>query len=241
MTSSSHGRQECIHRGADAASHVLRPRPLPRRTGTGRRRGPRRPRRPCRHADGFRKIARIPAARGDAPGHDARRVAADLADEGSGRRVEPPPDSGGRAAFDAAGRRPARGARLGTRGTPAAALCRARTICVRSLPAPAPRARDRTVRRGRGALRLGVGPRLPPRLPAPARRRGALSGERPRRRMAAEEDKDDLLPRLVRGRRALVYAATRKTAEAAGAVLRAAGVQAAAYHAGLEDEERTRV
>ena len=60
-------------------------------------------------------------------------------------------------------------------------------------------------------------------------------------RMAAEEDKDDLLPRLVRGRRALVYAATRKTAEAAAAVLRAASVQAAAYHAGLEDGERTRV
>src|SRR6185436_19773820 len=60
-------------------------------------------------------------------------------------------------------------------------------------------------------------------------------------RMAAEEDKDDLLPRLVRGRRALVYAATRKTTEAAAAVLRAAGVRAAAYHAGLEDEERTRV
>jgi ATP-dependent DNA helicase RecQ len=38
-----------------------------------------------------------------------------------------------------------------------------------------------------------------------------------------------------------VYAATRKTAEAAAAVLRAAGVQAAAYHAGLEDQERTRV
>jgi len=54
-------------------------------------------------------------------------------------------------------------------------------------------------------------------------------------------EKDELLPRLVRGRRALVYAATRKTAEAAAACLENAGVQAAAYHAGLKDEQRTRV
>jgi ATP-dependent DNA helicase RecQ len=56
-----------------------------------------------------------------------------------------------------------------------------------------------------------------------------------------EEEKDEFLPALVRGRRALVYAATRKTAESASAVLRAAGLTAAAYHAGLKDEERTRV
>lgn len=56
-----------------------------------------------------------------------------------------------------------------------------------------------------------------------------------------EEEKDDLLPSLVRGRRALVYAATRKTAESAAGVLQAAGLTAAAYHAGLKDDERTRV
>ena len=56
-----------------------------------------------------------------------------------------------------------------------------------------------------------------------------------------EEDKDDVLPALVRGRRALVYAATRKTAESAAAVLQDAGLAAAAYHAGLKDDERTRV
>jgi ATP-dependent DNA helicase RecQ len=60
-------------------------------------------------------------------------------------------------------------------------------------------------------------------------------------RMQDDEEKDDLLPGLVRGRRALVYAATRKTAEAAAAVLERAGVKASAYHAGLKDEERTRV
>ena len=56
-----------------------------------------------------------------------------------------------------------------------------------------------------------------------------------------DADKDAMLPGLVRGRRALVYAATRKTAESAAALLSAAQVKAAAYHAGLKDGERTRV
>ena len=56
-----------------------------------------------------------------------------------------------------------------------------------------------------------------------------------------ERDKDERLPSLVRGRRALVYAATRRSAEAAAAVLTDAGLEAAAYHAGLKDHERTRV
>jgi ATP-dependent DNA helicase RecQ len=60
-------------------------------------------------------------------------------------------------------------------------------------------------------------------------------------RIDDSEEKDELLPRLVRGRRALVYASTRKSAEAAAACLDRAGVQAAAYHAGLKDEQRTRV
>jgi ATP-dependent DNA helicase RecQ len=60
-------------------------------------------------------------------------------------------------------------------------------------------------------------------------------------RVDDEEEKNELLPALVRGRRALVYAATRKSAEAAAALLQASGVKAAAYHAGLEDDERTRV
>jgi ATP-dependent DNA helicase RecQ len=60
-------------------------------------------------------------------------------------------------------------------------------------------------------------------------------------RIDDEEEKHELLPRLVSGRRALVYAATRRSAEAAAATLQGAGIQAAAYHAGLEDEQRTRV
>lgn len=59
--------------------------------------------------------------------------------------------------------------------------------------------------------------------------------------VADADEKDDLLPRLVSGRRALVYAATRRTAESAAVTLQAAGIEAAAYHAGLKDEERTRV
>jgi ATP-dependent DNA helicase RecQ len=58
---------------------------------------------------------------------------------------------------------------------------------------------------------------------------------------ASDVEKELLLPPLVRGRRALVYAATRKTAEAAAAYLNASTVKAAAYHAGLKDDERTRV
>jgi ATP-dependent DNA helicase RecQ len=56
-----------------------------------------------------------------------------------------------------------------------------------------------------------------------------------------EAEKHALLPRLVAGRRALVYAATRRSTEAVAATLSGAGVESAAYHAGLEDAERTRV
>jgi ATP-dependent DNA helicase RecQ len=58
---------------------------------------------------------------------------------------------------------------------------------------------------------------------------------------AGEIEKDLLLPGLVRGRRALVYTATRKSAERAAALLQSSGVSASAYHAGLKDEERMRV
>jgi len=58
---------------------------------------------------------------------------------------------------------------------------------------------------------------------------------------ASEEEKRARLPSLVRGRRALVYTATRKTAESAALWLGSAGLDAAAYHAGLKDAERMRV
>src|SRR5258705_3525295 len=55
-------------------------------------------------------------------------------------------------------------------------------------------------------------------------------------RVEDEEEKSGRLPHLVRGRRALVYAATRKSAEAAASLLQSSGVLAAAYHAGLREE-----
>jgi len=54
-------------------------------------------------------------------------------------------------------------------------------------------------------------------------------------------DKHRVLPRLVGNHRALVYAATRRTAEAATTALEVAGIAAATYHAGLTHAERTRV
>jgi ATP-dependent DNA helicase RecQ len=61
------------------------------------------------------------------------------------------------------------------------------------------------------------------------------------RRVSGPREKRALLPALVREHRALVYAATRRSAEAAADALTAAGLSAAAYHAGLEEETRTRV
>ena len=59
--------------------------------------------------------------------------------------------------------------------------------------------------------------------------------------VSGEGEKHELLASLVGDRRSLVYAATRRKAEAASETLRAAGMEAAAYHAGLSDAERTRV
>ena len=61
------------------------------------------------------------------------------------------------------------------------------------------------------------------------------------RRVSGPIEKRKLLPSLVRGRRALVYAATRKSSEGAAEALLEAGISAGAYHAGLADAERSRV
>ncbi len=61
------------------------------------------------------------------------------------------------------------------------------------------------------------------------------------RRVSGELEKRAILPELVGSRRALVYAATRKSAERAAESLRSTGVAAEAYHAGLDDDERVRV
>jgi ATP-dependent DNA helicase RecQ len=61
------------------------------------------------------------------------------------------------------------------------------------------------------------------------------------RPVAGDLEKQELLAGLVGRCRTLVYASTRKKAESAAATLQAAGVGAAAYHAGLGDAERTAV
>lgn len=61
------------------------------------------------------------------------------------------------------------------------------------------------------------------------------------RPVSGDREKHHLLTSLVGTRRALVYASTRRKAEAAAETLQTAGIEAAAYHAGLGDEERTRV
>ena len=61
------------------------------------------------------------------------------------------------------------------------------------------------------------------------------------RPVSGDREKRLLLPELVAGRRSLVYASTRRSAEDASATLVEAGIAAAAYHAGLSDAERTRV
>jgi ATP-dependent DNA helicase RecQ len=61
------------------------------------------------------------------------------------------------------------------------------------------------------------------------------------RPVSGDWEKHALLPGLVAGRRALVYGSTRRNVEQAAETLRAASIQAAAYHAGLDEQERTRV
>jgi ATP-dependent DNA helicase RecQ len=61
------------------------------------------------------------------------------------------------------------------------------------------------------------------------------------RPVSGDIEKHDLLPQLVGTGRALIYSSTRKKAEAAAETLQAAGIDAAAYHAGLGDAERSTV
>ena len=61
------------------------------------------------------------------------------------------------------------------------------------------------------------------------------------RPVSGDIEKYELLPHLVEGGRALVYASTRRKAEAAADTLKVSGIDAAAYHAGLADAERSAV
>ena len=162
------------------------------------------------------------------------------------------------------------------------------TVRQRTLRGDARRRSALAVRRRRGALRLGMGTRLSPRLPppraggspVPARRRRSGTAADPglhgdgdaggagRHRGASGARQSRGLRRRIRparisfstcaaspaisrsrrsspsssaSRRALVYAATRKSSERAAHALRSTGLAAEAYHAGLADAERVRV
>jgi ATP-dependent DNA helicase RecQ len=61
------------------------------------------------------------------------------------------------------------------------------------------------------------------------------------RPVSGDTEKQEILPGMVGTGRALVYASTRRKAEAAAETLTESGIDAAAYHAGLADGERTAV
>jgi ATP-dependent DNA helicase RecQ len=61
------------------------------------------------------------------------------------------------------------------------------------------------------------------------------------RPVSGDIEKHELLPQLVGPGRALIYSSTRKKAEAAAETLQRAGIDAAAYHAGLGDVQRSTV
>jgi ATP-dependent DNA helicase RecQ len=61
------------------------------------------------------------------------------------------------------------------------------------------------------------------------------------RPVSGDIEKYELLPQLAGTGRALIYSSTRKKAEAAAETLQAAGADAAAYHAGLGDAQRSMV
>jgi ATP-dependent DNA helicase RecQ len=61
------------------------------------------------------------------------------------------------------------------------------------------------------------------------------------RAVSGDAEKHELLPHMIPTARCLVYAATRRKSEEAAETLKRAGLEAAAYHAGLSDAERTRV
>ena len=165
-------------RTAAAPSGPLRPSRFPSRTRTGSERSPEWTRCARRHADRVGKVARLSTARRGPVRNDARRLAADFPDEGSGGRAQSAGDPVGRPALDAVSRQPAGdGARRALRST-AAAVRRAGAVRVRRIPPAAPGPHGCALHHRRGALRVGVGPRFPPGLSPPAGGGGGVPSHR---------------------------------------------------------------
>ena len=136
--------------------------------------------------DRRREVPLLPAAGAAARRRHRRRLAADRADEGPDRLPGRRGAWRRRASIPASGRTSSRDvtARL-ARGDAEAALRRPGAVQQRALPRAARAAPDLALRRGRGALHLGVGSQLPARLPE-ARREGAGA----RRGARARPDRD---------------------------------------------------
>ena len=175
-----------------ALRSALRLRGLPPRAGRGRGGGDRRrpaARRPRRHAHGSGQVAVLPAAGAHPRRPHGGRLAARVAHAGPGRGARARRPRPRRADQRPAGRRgqPRRRWRA-----PPRASVRLLYIAPERFSSPGfaealRAAQRRALRRRRGALRLAVGPRLPPRL-LPPRRRGALAGRAGARRLDRHRD-----------------------------------------------------
>ena len=141
-----------------------RPRELPPGPEASRPVGPRRPRLARRHADRRRQEPLLPAPRARQHGPDGRRLAADRPDARPVRAPDRPRPPRGHARLR---RRQPAGSRPDPPGPGDGRLRRPRALRLHGLQKRDRAKADRPVRRRRGALRVRVGPRLPPRLPAP--------------------------------------------------------------------------
>ena len=152
----------------------LRLRRVPRRPGGDRRAGHRRRRRRRAHAHRWRQERHVPGARARARGHGPRGQPADRPHARPGRRAAWPTASARR--ISTRRRRPTSARRSSGR-----TRRRARPALRRARAAARPRHRGAAAARHaqrhrdrRGALRVAVGPRLPPRLPRARRPRRAV-------------------------------------------------------------------
>ncbi len=158
------GARAALRRHARVAARVARARVVPARAEGGRAGRAGRARRARGHADGRREEPLLPAARARERGPDRRRLAADRADARSGPAADGPrsPRGDARLRRGQSGRAQRHPHRPRDRR-----LRRARALRQHRVPQRDQPAADRAVRRRRGALRVRVGPRLPPGLPAP--------------------------------------------------------------------------